>query len=136
MSLAAGTRIGQSVVVSLPGTLQLRENFNDRHTERRVLSLVSPTCDQCLAGLKLVMDEIGGTSDVAIFVLWVSMLAGDTPEVARRVANGVGVDGGTMRHYWEGEGLASLDPCSLGARHRSVRSDAERLGCPSVSTQC
>jgi hypothetical protein len=89
--------------VSLPGTCRLRQDFNDQRSDLRVVSLVSPTCDQCFAGLKLVFDVIGATPGVAVFVLWLNMLEGDTSQAARRAANDVGVDG-LVKHYWEEEG--------------------------------
>jgi hypothetical protein len=89
--------------VCLPDTVCLRRDFNDDLSERRVLSLVSPTCDHCLAGLKLVLDAITGTSGVAVFVLWLNMLDGDTPQAARLAAEDFRIDG-VARHYWEEEG--------------------------------
>jgi hypothetical protein len=93
----------QSAVVSLPGTVRLRRDFNDERADRRVLSLVSPTCGQCLDGLRLVLEGFSGVAGVSVFVLWLSMLEGDTPQAADRAATEFGVDG-AVRHYWEEDG--------------------------------
>jgi hypothetical protein len=67
--------------------------------------LVSPTCEQCFAGLRLVLDVVAGADGVAVFVLWLNMLEGDTAQEADRAATAFGVDGEVMvRHYWEEEG--------------------------------
>ena len=89
--------------MSLPGTDGLRRDFSRERVDRRVLSLVSPTCTQCLAGLRLVLDEIADVAGVAVFVLWLAMLESDGPGAADRAANELGRDG-AVRHYWEEEG--------------------------------
>jgi hypothetical protein len=67
--------------------------------------LVSPTCDRCVAGLRLVLDVLAGADSVAVFVLWLNMLEEDTAEEADRAATAFGVNGdGIVRHYWEEEG--------------------------------
>jgi hypothetical protein len=92
------------VVVSLPGPDLLRQEFNDRRADLRVVSLVSPSCDQCLDGLKLVLDTVsGGGQDVTVFVLWLNIIEGDGPQAAARRAGEYGVPR-SVRHYWEGDG--------------------------------
>jgi hypothetical protein len=96
---------GNLAHVSLPGTARLRRDFNDERAERRVLSLVSPTCDQCAAGLRLVLDGVAGADGAAAFVLWLNMLEGDTAQAAGRAAISFGVDGvRAVQHYWEDDG--------------------------------
>jgi len=99
--------------VFLPDTRQLRQDFNDEQAELRVLSVVSPTCEQCLSGLQLVLDAIDRTPGVTAFVLWIAMLDGDTPQVASAAAEGVRVDA-SVSHYWEEQGWP------VSARLRSV----------------
>jgi hypothetical protein len=89
--------------VSLPDTRQLRQDFNNEQAELRVLSVVSPTCDHCLSGLKLVLDAIDRTPGVTVFVLWIAILDDDTTEAAGDAAESVRVDA-SVSHYWEEEG--------------------------------
>jgi hypothetical protein len=52
-----------------------------------------------------VLDVVDGADDVAVFVLWLNMLEGDTAREARRAAAAFGVDRDhTVRHYWEEDG--------------------------------
>jgi len=53
--------------------------------------------------LKLVLDAIDGAPGVAVFVLWIAMLDGDTLQAAKEAANCLNVDA-SVRHYWEEEG--------------------------------
>jgi hypothetical protein len=99
--------------MSLSDTLRLQRDFNEQHAERRVLSLVSPTCDRCLAGLRLVLDVIDDAPGISVFVLWLNMLEGDSPHAALRAAKDFTVDV-VVRHYWEEEGWP------LSTRVRSV----------------
>jgi hypothetical protein len=95
-----------------------------------VLAVVSPTCDDCRAGLRLVRDAVGERRAVSLFVLWVGMLVGDTAEVASGAAEQVGHDT-QVWHYWEEEGW----PVSTRLRsvlRRPVRPDAKRVGRLSV----
>ena len=91
------------MTVFLPDTQRLRSDFNSQVTERRVLAVVSPTCDDCRAGLRLVLDAIGERRTVALFVLWTGMLVGDTAEAASSAAEQIGYDR-RVWHYWEDEG--------------------------------
>jgi hypothetical protein len=103
----------QSVVVLLPDTHRLRQDFNDEQAELRLLSVASPTCDQCRAGLNLVLDTVENTPGVAAFVLWIAMLDGDTQQTANEAAVGLPVDA-SVSQYWEEEGWP------VSARLRSV----------------
>jgi hypothetical protein len=50
-----------------------------------------------------VLDVVAGADDVAVFVLWLNMLEGDTAQEAQRAAATVGVSR-AVRHYWEADG--------------------------------
>jgi hypothetical protein len=89
--------------VLLPDTQRLRSDFNNQVTERRVLAIVSPTCGDCRAGPRLVLDAVGERRTVSLFVLWTGMLAGDTAEAASSAAEQTGYDR-KVWHYWEDEG--------------------------------
>ena len=112
------------MVVALPDSTQLRSDFNNRLDARRVVSVVSPTCDDCLAGLGLLFTAIDG-GHVSLLVLWLGMLPGDSPEAAEESAKRFAVDPPAL-HYWEEEGWRCQRvsaPCSalvltirLGAR--------------------
>jgi hypothetical protein len=90
------------VVVALPDSTQLRNDFKDRRGALRVVSVVSPTCEDCLAGLGLLFEAIDG-AHVASLVLWLGMLPGDSPEAAEESAKRFAVDPPAL-HYWEEEG--------------------------------
>jgi hypothetical protein len=68
-----------------------------------VLSVISPTCDNCRGGLRLVRDVVDGHPAVVLFVLWIGMLSGDSASAAARAAAESGGDT-DARHYWEEEG--------------------------------
>ena len=100
---AAPERAIWALVQSLPGPDVLRKDFNERRADPRVLSLVSPTCDQCLAGLRVVVDTIGDARGITVLVLWLDMIAGDGPEAAARMSSELARNSG-VKHYWEGDG--------------------------------
>jgi hypothetical protein len=91
------------VVVGLPDSRQLRSDFNERTALLRVVSVVSPTCDDCLAGLTLLLKAIDGAAGVVILVLWLGMLPGDAPDVAEQAAKRFPGPPPSL-HYWEEEG--------------------------------
>jgi hypothetical protein len=100
------------VVVGLPDSRQLRSDFNDRRALVRVVSVVSPTCDDCLAGLTLLLEAIDGAASVVSLVLWLAMLPGDGPKVAEKAAKRFAIETPSL-HYWEEEGW----PVSTSLRH-------------------
>ena len=63
----------------------------------RVLSVLSPTCPNCLEGYELVSHMPAGLTS---FVLWTAMLEGDSPRAA---CDQIGSDRRSS-HYWEDEG--------------------------------
>jgi hypothetical protein len=89
--------------VSLRDLEQLRLDFNAHVDRRRLLSLVSPTCDDCRAGLNLVRDTMADAEEVVRFVLWLAMRDGDTVDAALEAAEQAAF-GNRERSYWEGEG--------------------------------
>jgi hypothetical protein len=91
------------VVVRLGGSDQLRVDFNARNAAPRIVSVVSPTCEDCLAGLTVVLDGIVGDPSIVALVLWVAMLSGDGPDAAAVAATRFSADGSAL-HYWEEEG--------------------------------
>jgi hypothetical protein len=68
-----------------------------------VLAVVSPTCEACRAGLRLVRGAISDRPGVSLLVLWVGMLVDDTADAASSAANQLGSDP-RVSHYWEEEG--------------------------------
>ena len=89
--------------MALPDSTQLRNDFNDRRDVRRVVSVVSPTCDDCLAGLSLLFEAIDAAVHIAPLVLWLGMLPGDASEAAEESAKRFAADPPAL-HYWEEEG--------------------------------
>ena len=90
------------VVAGLPNSRRLRDDFNDRRDALRIVSAVSPTCEDCLAGLSLLFNAIDA-AHIAPLVLWLGMLPGGSPEVAEEAAKRFVVDPPAV-HYWEEEG--------------------------------
>jgi hypothetical protein len=54
---------------------QLRRDFNQWSDTSRVLSVLSPTCPNCLEGYRLVSQMPAGPTSL---VLWTAMLDGDS----------------------------------------------------------
>ena len=93
----------QAGVVGLADSTQLRRDFDDRRDLRRVVSVVSPTCEDCLAGLTLLLEAVAGVPDITNLVLWLGMLPGDAPEAAAEEAQRFVIETAVL-HYWEEEG--------------------------------
>ena len=75
---------------------QLRRDFNQWSDTSRVLSVLSPTCPNCLEGYRLVSQMPAGPTSL---VLWTAMLDGDSSLAA---TDQIGSDRRST-HYWEGE---------------------------------
>ena len=76
---------------------RLRQDFNQWSDAVRVISVVSPTCPNCLEGYELVSRTPAGPTSL---VLWTAMLDGDSTRFA---FERIGSDRRST-HYWEGEG--------------------------------
>ncbi|MGA2530044.1 MAG: hypothetical protein ABSG36_12885 [Acidimicrobiales bacterium] len=93
----------------------------------KLVILVSPTCPICLDGIALVREGLAGlgSADVAVHVVWVPVLSGDTPEAAEDSTRLIG-DAVQAAHYWDvGRGLSNryCDLLGLEARGRTVAWD-------------
>ncbi|MCI0630207.1 MAG: hypothetical protein L0Y44_06075 [Phycisphaerales bacterium] len=67
----------------------LREAFNASRERWRVLSIVSPTCSECVSGAEVVEREITArypSSQVAVLAVWIPMLERDSENAARASA--------------------------------------------------
>lgn len=88
--------------MALPGVEQLRIDFNVLSERPRLLLVVSPTCDDCLAGVDVVHGSLGefASSQIVPLVLWVLMREGDTEMAAVTASRRFTA----ARHFWEEEG--------------------------------
>ena len=93
-------------LVALGGTVQLKDCFNERVDGlARVLLVVSPTCADCLAGVRIVAaaaQEVRATR-VRLLALWTAMRPDDCEEAAVRASEAFSGDSG-FSHFWEEEG--------------------------------
>jgi len=88
------------------GPLQLKDCFNARSNDAgRILMVVSPTCPDCLEGVRLVAataSEVRATK-VSLFALWTAMRPGDC-EAAAVGASAVFDSASGFSHFWEEHG--------------------------------
>ncbi len=93
-------------LVALGGTVQLKDCFNERADGlARVLLVVSPTCADCLAGVRIVAaaaQEVRATR-VRLLALWTAVRPRDCEEAAARASEAFSGDSG-LSHFWEEEG--------------------------------
>ncbi|MGA2531256.1 MAG: hypothetical protein ABSG36_19120 [Acidimicrobiales bacterium] len=108
-----------------PATLP--EAFDAAASCLKLVVLVSPTCPICLDGVGVVRDSLAelDSAHVSVYVLWVPVLKGDTPEAAQDSAR---LFGSTVRavHYWDDDRALSSRYCDLlglKERGRSVAWD-------------
>jgi len=76
----------RSVTLLTDDVAPLRDQFNAASDRWRVVSLVSPTCSECILGAKAVAREIGSrypTSQVAVLTVWIPMLSTDSEVAAK-----------------------------------------------------
>ncbi len=94
----------------------LSSDFNSRAGTTRIVVLVSPTCPGCLEGVGLVAGALRRHPDaeVAVLVLWVLALEGDSPGAARTALHPFHADP-RVTHYWE-----ERDGWTLASAFRSV----------------
>ncbi|MGO8722040.1 MAG: hypothetical protein ACLQRM_04770 [Acidimicrobiales bacterium] len=80
----------------------------------RVVILVSPTCPICLDGVALVREGLAELEfgEVAIHVVWLPVLKGDTPEAAEKSARALGTAAQAF-HYWDVDLALSKRYCEL-----------------------
>ncbi len=60
--------------------------FNALHNVPRLVAPLSPTCPECLFGADAVRQVIAATPDLQALVVWLPMLAGDTPATTEQAA--------------------------------------------------
>jgi hypothetical protein len=69
----------------------------------RLLFLVSPTCEICVTGAMSAAQTVlmlPHTEDFRLYILWLPVLDGDTPQAAEQVQEGLPADD-RLRHYWD-----------------------------------
>jgi len=112
----------------------LPASFDAGANSPKLVILVSPTCPICLDGVVVVRESLAelGSVDVAVHVVWVPVLNGDTPGAARDSARLLGettqVLGETIQvaHYWDADRALSdryRDLLGLEERGRTVAWD-------------
>jgi hypothetical protein len=84
-------------VTVLPGVDRLRGDFNEWSNAVRVLAVLSPTCQECLAGYELLLRMPPATTRL---VLWTAMKDGDSISTVATLID----DDKHCTHYWEDEG--------------------------------
>jgi hypothetical protein len=101
--------------------------FDAAANSLKLVVLVSPTCPICLDGVAVVRESLAelGSADVAVHVVWVPVLKGDTPDAAQDSAR---LFGNTVQaaHYWDVDRALSsryFDLLGLEARGRTVAWD-------------
>jgi hypothetical protein len=85
--------------------LALPPSFNADVLLPRLLFLVSPTCEICLTGTMSAVDSVLSlprAEDFRLYILWLPVLEGDTPQAAERVQERLPPDG-RLRHFWDGD---------------------------------
>jgi hypothetical protein len=95
-----------SLVALGGGALYLKVCFNDLSVDAaRVLLVVSPTCTDCLAGVRIVATAASDirVRPVTILTLWTAMRPGDCEAAAARVSAAFGAELG-FSHFWEEDG--------------------------------
>lgn len=84
-------------VTSLKGSIApLRSSFNEATGTPRFIALVSPTCGPCLHGATAVREDVVDAFHEAGFsvsLVWIPMLAGDSPAAIERTAAEFSRDG-------------------------------------------
>lgn len=79
----------RSVTLLADDLSPLREQFNASSDRWRVVSLVSPTCSECILGTEAVAREIASrypASQVAVLTVWIPMLPTDNESAAKASA--------------------------------------------------
>ena len=84
-------------VTVFPGVDRLRGDFNEWSNAVRVLAMLSPTCQECLAGYELLLRMPPATTRL---VLWTAMKDGDSISTVATLID----DDKHCTHYWEDEG--------------------------------
>lgn len=90
--------------MTLPGPQALTADFNAAVDTHRLLMLVSPTCADCHAGVRMATDALSvfPRAPVSVHILWLLMLPDDSVTAATAMAEDI--PDRRVRHYWEGEG--------------------------------
>ena len=77
--------------------------FNADALLPRLLFLVSPTCEICVTGAMSATDSVLSlprAEDFRLYMLWLPVLEGDTPQAAEQVQERLPTDG-RLRHFWD-----------------------------------
>jgi hypothetical protein len=120
-----GTGHDEQVLLFAPETLPAA--FDAGVESLRLIVLVSPTCPICLDGVDLVRASLAelGSAKIIVYVVWIPVLKGDTPEAARHSARLI-ANTGQVAHYWDADRELSdryRDLLRLKERGRTVAWD-------------
>ena len=77
--------------------------FNADALLPRLLFLVSPTCEICVTGAMSAADSVLSlprAEDFRLYILWLPVLEGDTPQAAEQVQERLPTDD-RLRHFWD-----------------------------------
>ena len=77
--------------------------FNADELLPRLLFLVSPTCEICVSGAMSAADSVLSmprAEDFRLYILWLPVLEGDTPQAAEQVQERLPTDDRLM-HFWD-----------------------------------
>jgi hypothetical protein len=85
--------------------------FNADALLPRLLFLVSPTCEICLSGALSAADSVLSlprAEDFRLYILWLPVLEGDTPQVAELMQERLPTDD-RLRHFWDHDLMLSRE---------------------------
>jgi len=90
-------------VAALPGPGALREAFNRDAKQVRLLFVLSPTCEGCVTGARVMQEMLAKipSDRVSVHVVWTPVVPGDDLEAAKE-ARGLISDPRAV-HYWDPE---------------------------------
>jgi hypothetical protein len=77
--------------------------FNADALLPRLLFLVSPTCEVCVSGAMFAAQTVLSlprAEDFRLYILWLPVLEGDTPQAAEQVQARLPTDD-RLRHFWD-----------------------------------
>jgi hypothetical protein len=96
--------VRRDAAIELSPSQDFPTEFNATAGSARLVLLVSPTCAVCIEGTAIVAATLGSPmiDPLALHVIWLPVLAGDSEAAARAVAAGIPTPL-RARHYWDGD---------------------------------
>ena len=104
--------------------------FNADALLPRLLFLVSPTCEICVTGAMSAADSVLSlprAEDFRLYILWLPVLEGDTPQAAEQVQERLPTDD-RLRHFWDHDLKLSQRVSSAVAVGTTPPAASHRLG--------